>query len=565
MGKDLKLLIQVWLSEELHEDTDRLVQRLIDEEEFRLAFVDEVLMMGKVKAINLSEPKFSLLEEILSDQPQSSVEYEDKIFQSLEKEDRNKKVIKYVLAIAAVLTFIIVLNLPKTGKVPLLVKEGLEESEVLTPTFAIISSQSNTKWANEKYESQKKLHKDELELLEGTARIDFIFGASLVIKGGTKISIQEIDQLFLHKGQLTCEVNEFGRGFKINTKESEIIDLGTAFQVEAGDGKETKVHVIDGEVKVRPNNVQESKSFYKSESVAVTLDKLESIAYSVDRIETIGDYEEALEKRRQEKYEKWLLKNKEVDSNPDTVFHLVKSDKSLIQLHKDVSGTEVQAVYNFGSGNERGRWFENGAISYSKEYDRTLVRLKNEHKQFTLMTWVKFDNLKSSHSALMCFEMPQRWLRSIGKENIKKIGKTSMGSFHAMRWVVGRDGRLSLGLGYYGENKTAQALVWHRFHSNPRTVNRKAIGNWLCLAVTVDSKNKKVSHFFNGRRVAHLDMTQALSANMEFLEIGNLTVPELSKNSKLSFRLNGSIDEMLIHGEALAPKEIREIYINGRP
>ena len=66
MKDDLKLLIKIWLSEEEHDDMDRLLERLQNDLEFRAAFADEVVMLGKIKAVTASEPRFALLEELLN-------------------------------------------------------------------------------------------------------------------------------------------------------------------------------------------------------------------------------------------------------------------------------------------------------------------------------------------------------------------------------------------------------------------------------------------------------------------------------------------------------------------
>lgn len=565
MSKDLKLLVQIWLSEEMHEETERLLERLKDDEAFRLAFVDEIMIMGKVKAVNLAEPKFVLLEEILNDQPENSKQYEEKIFQSLEREDRRKKVIKFMLALVAAIAIIASLNLLKEKDKTTVVVSTPMEIEEAVHTIAIISSQNNAKWADDKFESHKNLNKEELHLLEGTARVDFIFGASLVMNAGAKITIEDEDKIFLHEGRVTCEVNEFGKGFIINTDKSEIVDLGTAFQVEAGKGKDTKIHVLEGEVKVRPNNAKLSKSFYKSEAVSVSNNNLNEIKFSSESLFTIDEYEEALELQRNEKYKLWLENNKKIATNSDTVFHLVKSEKPLNQLKQDISGTELQAVYTFGCSNERGRWLKNGALSYTKKYDRTLVRLKNERKNFTLTAWVKFDNLNSEQNALMFFEMPGRWMSSIGDSKRGKRNDTSLGAFHAMRWMVTKGGRPSLRMGYYGEKPVAGLLKWHTFQVPKKIISHNSMGNWLFLAVTVDSENLRVNHYFNGRRVAIENMDEELSAKLEFLEIGNLSRPGKNEDKGMAIRLNGSIDELMVKGVALTPEEIKELYSIGKP
>ena len=104
MKDDLQLLIKIWLSEEEHESCDRLLERLQNDPEFRAAFADEVAMLGKIKAVNASEPRLALLEELLNSTVTRQSNFDENIFKALEKESKQKKIIQFAyILIAAVL------------------------------------------------------------------------------------------------------------------------------------------------------------------------------------------------------------------------------------------------------------------------------------------------------------------------------------------------------------------------------------------------------------------------------------------------------------------------------
>ena len=563
MDKDLKLLIQIWLSEKPHEETERLFQRLAEDEDFKIAFVDEVLMMGKIKAVNSADPKFSLLEEVLSDQTEMQIDFEEQIFQTLEKEDRRTKSVRLWLAVAALLLIGFLIFKPKPESFEKVAKKQTEE--VKPEPLAFISSQQNAKWADDKYQFRKEIFTEEVSLLKGTARIDFVFGASLIISEGTRFTINDADEIFLHEGRLTCEVNEYGQGFIIKTDESEIVDLGTAFQVEAGNGVPTKVHVIDGEVKVKPIKSNESKNFFERQSVSVTAEKMENLEFTQVSIPTLDEYENNLEEERLRRYEEWQAYNRKLGASQDTLFHMVKSSRPIRTSRRDVKGSETRALHVFGCDIGRGRWLENGALDYDDRYDRTMVRLGEEKSSFTFMAWIKVDELIKANNALLCFEMPGRWFRNVHGNNFKGNFKHfKPGGFHAMRWQVSKKGNVDLNIAYFGKTPTPGALKWYRY-SDPGLVTPDKFGQWICVAVSVDFERGQVRQFFNGEMTQVHKIKHQTPMKLEYLEIGNLTHPVKNVSDFPNFQFHGSFDEVFISGRPFGPKFMKELYLVGRP
>ena len=80
--------------------------------------------------------------------------------------------------------------------------------------------------------------------------IDFFCGATLIVEGPAELTIESDWSVGVAKGRLRATVPPAARGFVVKAAGSEIIDLGTEFAVEVGDGN-AQVEVIDGEVKLR--------------------------------------------------------------------------------------------------------------------------------------------------------------------------------------------------------------------------------------------------------------------------------------------------------------------------
>ena len=176
MKDDLKLLLKIWLSEEEHGDMDRLLEKLQDDSEFRSAFTDEVIMMGKIKAVTTGEPRFAMLEEILNSNTENTLNFDESIFNKLEKEEKQKKIIQFAVMIAAMLIVAFLIFKPETQSAsdrpivvmpqkPLkekVIQQNLNPEEQLSGSdvIAIISATSNAVWSNDKFRYIDTLKKE---------------------------------------------------------------------------------------------------------------------------------------------------------------------------------------------------------------------------------------------------------------------------------------------------------------------------------------------------------------------------------------------------------------------
>ncbi|MCM8537710.1 MAG: FecR domain-containing protein [Lentisphaeraceae bacterium] len=560
---DLRLLLEIWLSETENDEMERLLERLKVDDAFRSLFIDEVIMMGKIKVVNSSEPKFSYLQEILDSHPSSNddKDYQDQVIASLKKQQKDKKVIKFFLAIAAIVAFSFLL--PKSITTNTSKKTAAKQvtKEDIKPTFAYISSQKDASWKSPNRNLQKNIFKEKIHLLSGSARIDFDYGASLIISGETIIDVREAGEIFLEKGNINCEVSELGHGFRILTEDSEITDLGTAFQVEAGET--TKVHVLDGEIEIKPKDSQELKKFYEKQAVTVAKSGFQDLVYSPDVTQTVENFEISQEENREQKLKVWRTTNTSLNRDPDTLFHLVKSKRPVRNSRRDVKGNGVKAFHVIGCSNGRGRWNENGSLDYTKKYDRTMARLQSEdQKNLTLSSWVKVDKLKLGETAIACFEVSGRWIKNVRNTN-QKIQNFKPDAFHCLRWHIGGKGHLKLHIAYYGDVHKAGSLKNFQYTS-PSVFDEKIEGEWIFLSASIDSNKRVIKHYMNGTLVAELPYKADHYFNLEFLELGNLSHP--NKEAKVpDFRLRGSIDQMLVSKRVYTDSEIADLYHKSKP
>lgn len=111
----------------------------------------------------------------------------------------------------------------------------------------------------------------DIEFNQGYSEITLSNGVVLVLEAPVKLRLESADQVILSAGKLVARVPHNAIGFRIDTPSSEIVDLGTEFGVEVAANGESQVHVLDGEVKARANNLQHYQHAKKDQALAFNL------------------------------------------------------------------------------------------------------------------------------------------------------------------------------------------------------------------------------------------------------------------------------------------------------
>jgi hypothetical protein len=110
----------------------------------------------------------------------------------------------------------------------------------------------------------------QLELSSGTARIDFVTGASVSISGPAIFEAQSslAGRLTVGQVQVTASTPE-SKGFTIHTRTARFVDLGTEFNAEATADGHCRVDVISGEVLVHLAGSPASTNLRQGEMLAI--------------------------------------------------------------------------------------------------------------------------------------------------------------------------------------------------------------------------------------------------------------------------------------------------------
>jgi hypothetical protein len=151
-------------------------------------------------------------------------------------------------------------------------------------TVATITDSLNAQWAQSKHpadigselwnnEGTRWLHK-------GIVKIEFDYGAEVIIEGPTGFEMMDAEKMILHSGRLYATIPKSATGFTVQTPYSTIIDLGTEFGVKVDHDGTTDVHMLKGKASLIPG-----ASRQKGES-------RELAAGQANRVDTSGQVKE---------------------------------------------------------------------------------------------------------------------------------------------------------------------------------------------------------------------------------------------------------------------------------
>lgn len=86
----------------------------------------------------------------------------------------------------------------------------------------------------------------EYALISGRAEIAFDSGAVVLLEGPAAFEVRDRLHMLLKFGRGSVQVDERSKGFTVDTPLTRVVDRGTRFALDVGEGGETEVHVIEG-------------------------------------------------------------------------------------------------------------------------------------------------------------------------------------------------------------------------------------------------------------------------------------------------------------------------------
>lgn len=125
----------------------------------------------------------------------------------------------------------------------------------------------------------------EYVMTSGVVSLDFPCGAEAILESPCVFRLLAEDHLLVSLGKCSLHAPEGAEGFRIDTPQAELIDLGTRFCVDVNEAGQTDVHVVEGAASVTPK--LDSRAIAAGDSVTATKADRPNIL-TVGRAQRIG-------------------------------------------------------------------------------------------------------------------------------------------------------------------------------------------------------------------------------------------------------------------------------------
>jgi hypothetical protein len=380
-----------------------------------------------------------------------------------------------------------------------------------------------------------------LRLKSGLVQIVFYSGARVVIEGPIELQLISPSEAFCPSGRLIAEVPPQAKGFRVNTPQMNVTDLGTSFGLEAKE-RRTELHVFKGSVEFQSPSGATKQSLLEGQgAIADEAGRPRLISANPTGFASLFDLQNKSSEAEVLRHEQWRAASSRLDEDPSLLVHFDFEPTDLADWRLPNTSKRKDAASDatiVGCQWTEGRWPDKRALEFRNVSDRVRLSVPGEYESLTLATWVRVQGLDRQINSLFM---------SDGFE---------AGTVH---WSIRQDGVLAL---------TAIGSEPGRFQicHSPPALTLDQFGLWIHLAVVIDGGAKRVDHYLNGVALSEEALTIKPPFRIGVAELGNWNAQGFPKNDPFMIRnFGGAMDEFCLFGHALGAEQIRALYAAGRP
>lgn len=399
-----------------------------------------------------------------------------------------------------------------------------------------------------------------LTLKSGVAQIEFYSGAAVILEGPTSFELVSEMRGIFRSGKLRARVPQQARGFTIATQGTDVVDLGTEFGMRVGDDGQAEIHVIEGQIELRPT---EEATSSPADVQLTTLDagsgirlgpnsELTAIDVQPDNFMNSDQLARLAGTQSHRRYQRWLEYSRRWHEDPETVAYYrfeSKESWSRILVDRGPKGEQTVDGAIVGCQWTQGRWPDKKALEFKRTSDRVRVNLPGEFKSLSLVAWVRIEALEHRFNSLLLTDGFDK------------------GEVH---WQLTETGQLELSVRLIKAkaNSNMKGVPRRSWYRSPSLFTAADLGRWAHLATVFDRDTHTVTHYLDGRAISTEETVAHPPLRIGSAQIGNWNPQQLMDPNRPETwirSLNGRVDEFLVIGRALTGPEIRDAYRNGTP
>lgn len=380
-----------------------------------------------------------------------------------------------------------------------------------------------------------------LRLKSGLVQIVFYSGARVVIEGPAELQLISPGEIACSSGQLVAEVPPQAKGFRVNTPQMNVTDLGTVFGIEVKD-RQTELHVFKGSVEFQSITGPAKQSLLEGKGAVVDgASAPRLITANAAGFASLFDLQNKSSEAEVLRHEQWRAASSRLDEDPSLLLHFDFEQMDLADWRLPNTSKHMDAAPDgtiVGCQWTEGRWPDKRALEFRGVSDRVRLTVPGEFDALTLATWVRVQGL-------------DRRVNSLFMSDAFEPG--------TLHWLILNDGAPTVTV--VGPPGSPLQIV-----TAPPVVTLDKFGMWQHVAVVVDSGSGQVAHYLNGRAVSETPLKIKPPFRVGTAELGNWNAKEFKGDESLMIRnFSGAMDEFCLFSRALSAEEIRALYSEGRP
>lgn len=361
------------------------------------------------------------------------------------------------------------------------------------------------------YKKGQELEPSSLRLKSGAVKLRFDSGAEVILEGPVGFLVRDKNEGFCQYGRLSAFVPPQAVGFEIASPLATVVDLGTNFSMQVGDGK-SEIHVLRGKVEVQPPR---KEKFQVPEGLASILDlKKEPETIRADPDTFLNDGQ--LQKR------KWAYL-KERRSVREEQRARLEADPGLVYRLEPAAVSSLRKC--------DGSCDDKTAVEFRRSRDRIDIAPGTQCRSLTLLATVRLENMRNAANTLL-----------MGSDFY-----TTPGAIH---WQLNRFGIVQFHI--------SDGKLPLMYETDP-IVRRKDYKTWMTLAVVADAGTETITHYLDGWIVKTARWRDPIPLKLDRLALGNQW--EGSHRGSGRF-FHGAMEDFWIFSRPFSAREIRDYYKN---
>lgn len=372
-----------------------------------------------------------------------------------------------------------------------------------------------------------------LKLLDGLISLKMIDGAELILEGPAEIELKTASEVKIVSGYLSVDAPPQPTPLSIETCNMKVDVFGTAFWIRADQSK-SEIHMLQGEVELS-NSSFGRLQLGANEAFSILQDGISKRFDALDRLFlTRTRFPERSTELGQSRLRQWKENSESLNARRDLAvrFDFEEIVDSRLPNLTGSGKTKLDQADIAGARSAEGRWPQKRALRCDGQTEHVHFELPGPMDSLTIFVSLCIDSLDNDFNGIL----------------VSDEGNTAaeQGLLH---WQITRYGAFRFGVAAPGSNVLVSSVT-------PKILGENNLGQWLRLAVTVDSSTGRVHHYVNGQCVFEE------SVRMDFKpEIGSASLGFRRETNENKPRrgLCGAFDELMIFDRALSDKEIRKL------